>query len=130
MIRIATQAEAMALYNQPDIIRRVGKTAEAFVYQPYIAEEAGAKMLFVFWVLDDGSIEVHIAQPKQYLKQSRALCFKIIHWLFQHGATRIVTNAPPGKIANLARKVGMTEYKSEPGKIHFEVTIWESEQQS
>lgn len=125
MIRIATESEALALYNKPEIIQRVGKAAEHFIYQPFIAEEAGAQMLFVFWTHEDGSIEVHIAQPKEYLKQSRALCFKIIHWLFQHGATRIITNAPPGKIANLARKVGMKEYQVDPDKIYFEVSLWE-----
>ncbi|WP_333608812.1 hypothetical protein [Arsukibacterium sp.] len=123
MIRIATNEEALELYNQPEIVERVGVFAESFYYQPWVAMSGDAKMLFVFWVVDPGTVEVHIAQPRKYLKHSRELCFKIIHWLFQLGAKRIITDCPPGKIANLARKVGMTEYKSDPDTVYFEVKL-------
>lgn len=124
MIKIATQAEALALYNRDDIVQRVGKKAESFIYQPFIAQHKEAAMMFVFWPVDD-AIEVHIAQPKEHISASRILCRQIIEWLFRHGAERIITNAPPGKIANLARKVGMTPYQVDPDKIYFEVKKWE-----
>lgn len=121
MIKIATQAEALELYNRDDIIKRVGKKADCFIYQPFIAHHFGSKMLFVFWTCGD-AIEVHIAQPKEYIRSSRLLCRQIISWLFQHGAKRVITTAPPGKIANLALKVGMKPYRTEPDLIYFEVT--------
>ncbi len=124
MIKIATQKEALSLFNRDEIIARVG-AAESFIFQPFIAQQQDAQMLFVFWPQDDETIEVHIAMPKEYISASRALCGQIIDWLFKHGAKRIVTNAPPGKIANLARKVGMKPYNVGPDKIYFEVRKWE-----
>lgn len=121
MIRIATQKEAVDLFNKTEIINRVGKKANSFIYQPFIAFNANSEMLFVFWSNDDGSVEIHIAQPREYIHSSRELCGKIINWLFDHGAQRVVTSAPEGKIANLARKVGMRKYKADSELIYFEV---------
>lgn len=125
-VRLASEDEALAVISEPETVKRLGKTPEHMTVQPWIIEASDFKMVFVFWLVGNGVYEAHIAMPKADIKASRYLCFYMLKWLFtQAGAKKVITNCPSGKIANLAKKLGMKQYKKEGNTLHFEVTPWE-----
>lgn len=128
MFRLATSAEAIDVLSEPETVKRTGKVPESLIAQPWCVSDGDSKMIFLFWVLEPGTYEVHIAAPKKDIRHSRRYASLIIKWLFSNGAERLVTNCPEGKISNLARKLGMKEYKRDGREIYFEVLRWELEQ--
>lgn len=124
MIRLATESEALAILNEPQNQQRIGIMAEKTIYQPWIAEQDLHQMLFFFWLLDIGTYEVHIAAPKRSIIRCRALAIELMEWLFRLGASTIRTNCPEGKIANMARKLGMCETHRAGNTVYFEVASW------
>lgn len=124
MIRLATEKEALAILSEPETVQRINKIPEKVIYQPWMAEQGSYKMLFFFWLATDFVCEVHIASPKSAIIKCRDLAKEIMTWVFSMGATKIITNCPPGKIANMAVKMGMKPYKTEGNIIYFEVLSW------
>jgi hypothetical protein len=124
MIRLAPEKEAIEILNEPQNVGRIGLVSEHIKYQPWIAEDGRYRMMFVFWHVEDKTFEVHIAAPNDSRIKSRELTKEIMNWIFKHGASRIITNCPKGKISNLAIKLGMTAYKTEGETIYFEALSW------
>lgn len=120
MIRLSSEQEALGILNEPQNIKRIGLVSEHMKYQPWIAEDMGHKVMFVFWRIDSETIEVHIAVPRNSLIKSRELSKEIMKWIFNHGAKRIVTVCPKGKISNFVIKLGMTPYKTDGDNTYFE----------
>jgi len=129
-VRLASEAEALEIVSEPATVQRIEKVPEHMTRQPWIIEDAGRRMMFVFWWMGDGLYEAHIAMPRRDVIASRWLTYCMLRWLFGNGARRIITNCPEGKIANLARKLGMRETARHDTTIYFEVTPWELEPQS
>lgn len=128
MIRLCSYKEAIRILNEPETIERLGIVTEDLKVQPWIAEQGEHKMMFVFWLVRDSVYEVHIASPKKSVIKSRGLAREVIEFAFNAGARKVITNCPEGKIANMARKLGMVEFKREQDKIWFEVNYgcWSS----
>ena len=120
LIRLATEDEAISILSEEKTVRRINKVPEHVVYQPWMAEQEGHRMLFFFWSTHGLVFDVHIASPECSIIKCRSLAKEIMDWVFSMGATKITTNCPEGKIANMARKMGMTAYKTEGDIIHFE----------
>ena len=129
IIRLAGHDEAMSIVREPDTINRIGKIPDQMTCQPWVFEDCGYRLLAVFWIVSLGCYEAHIAMPKREIRASRWLAYQLLAWLFSHGANRVQTNCPEGKIANLARKLGMFETGKMNGTIYFEVTPWVLEPQ-
>lgn len=129
-VRLASEAEALEIVSEPATVQRINKVPEHMTRQPWIIEDDGRRMMFVFWWDSPGVYEAHIAMPKRDVIASRWLTYNLLWWLFDHGADRIITSCPEGKIANLARKLGMQETGRDDHHIHFEVTPWQLEPQS
>lgn len=121
MIRLCSADEAIKILNQPQIAERVGLLTDKLSVQPWISYQGNYKMLFVFWLVSDGVYEMHIACPKKSIIKSRELAIEALNFALSNGANVVITNCPEGKIANMARKIGMTETKIETDKIWFEV---------
>ena len=127
-VRLAEEWEAIEILSEPDTIRRTGKIPEHTVFQPWICEDGDSKMLFFFWSTGQPRVyEFHIAAPKKDIGASRKLSLELMEWLFTHGAKKLVSNCPEGKIANLARKVGMRVYARNDQTVFVEVESWELE---
>ena len=124
MIRLAPESEAIEILNEPQNISRIGVVSDHMKYQPWIVEDGIYRMMFVFWHVEDKTFEVHIAASNNSRIKSRELSKEIMNWIFKHGASRIVTSCPKGKISNLAIKLGMSAYKTEGEIIHFEALSW------
>lgn len=126
MIRLASNSEALKIMNEPQIVERVGKSAESFHYQPWMVEnDLGHRLLFVFWqVSDDMTFEIHIAAPKDSILSCRKLAAEALRWIFAMGAEKIQTNCPKGKISNMAIKMGMGLTHSDENKQdYYEVEL-------
>ena len=129
-VRLAEELEAIEILSEPDTIRRTGKIPEHTVFQPWICEDVDSKMLFFFWSTGQPRVyEFHVAAPKKDIGASRKLSLELMEWLFTHGAKKLVSNCPEGKIANLARKVGMRVYARNDQTVFVEVESWELERQ-
>lgn len=129
-VRLAEEWEAIEILSEPDTIRRTGKIPEHTVFQPWICEDVDSKMLFFFWSTGQPRVyEFHVAAPKKDIGASRKLSLELMEWLFTHGAKKLVSNCPEGKIANLARKVGMRVYARNDQTVFVEVESWELERQ-
>ena len=124
MIRLAPEKEALEILNEPQNVSRIGIVSEHMKYQPWIAEDGHYRIMFVFWHVEGETFEVHIAASNNSRIKSRVLAKEIMNWVFKHGANRIITNCPEGKISNLAIKLGMTIYKTEGKTMHFEALSW------
>ena len=124
LIRLGSEEEAIEILSEPETIKRINMVPERTIYQPWIVEQGNYKMLFFFWPVGAMVFEVHIAAPKSNIIKSRALAKELMNWIFELGAVKIITNAPHGKIANMAIKMGMTPYKTEQDVIYFEVLSW------
>ena len=119
---LLSQEEAVKILQGPEIIDRHQKTVGHIKCQPWLVTIDKAKMMFVFWECGEGMVyEVHIASPKDSIPYCRVLTKAVLSWLFEHGASKIITSCPEGKIANLARKTGLTEIDSINGLVYFEV---------
>jgi len=125
MIRLCSQDEAIEILNEPQNAGRIGLKTERLIYQPWIVEQDRKKMMFVFWMNKNKTCEVHIACKKDSIIKCRMLSKEVLKFLFSYGAERIISNGPEGKIANLARKIGMKEYKRDSENVYFEVKLWE-----
>ena len=124
MIRLALEQEAIKILNEPQNIKRIGVVSEHMSYQPWIAEDGCYRIMFVFWCVDNKTVEAHIVSPIDSIIKSRELTKEIMNWLFKHGANRIITNCPKGKISNFVIKLGMTPYKTDGENIYFEALSW------
>ncbi len=124
MIRLASQDEAIEILNEPQNCNRIGLVTEKLIYQPWMVELKDKKMMFVFWMLDKDVCEVHIACKKDSILKCREMSKEVLDFLFSYKVNRVITNCPEGKIANLARKMGMTEYDRIDNKVYFEVLSW------
>ena len=119
-IRLAPTAEALEILSEPQIVERIGHATKHLNKQPWIAERAGAKLLFVFHQLSKAGIyEMHIACPLASIRASRILASAAMDWLYHMGADVIVTSCPEGKIANMARKLEFVELTRTPELIYF-----------
>ena len=123
MIRLATHSEAIEILNEPQNQNSIGLKTESLIYQPFIVERDQSKMMFVFWMVGN-DCEAHIACKKDSILQARNMCKELIDWLFSLGVKRIITNCPRGIISNMAKKVGMKEYKQDKNLIYYEVLSW------
>jgi hypothetical protein len=125
--RVASQKEAIYILSEPETIARTGVIPSDLIVQPWIVERSKSKMLFVFWERADiGELvfEVHIAALKRDIRMSRILAKDIMTWIFKHGAVKIVTNCPSGKISNMAEKLGMSLVKEDGAQKYYEVRSW------
>jgi len=128
-IQLATQSESVEILSQPRVVARTKLEPHYVAYQPWMCmpDDGPERMMFVFWALEDeGVYEVHIAakQDRESLLLSRRMALYITEWLFAHGASKLVTNCPEGRIANMARKIGYTEAGREGETVFFEVSKW------
>ena len=130
MIRLASDKEAKQILLEPQIVARVGLLAEHIKVQPWIAHNKEHRLLFVFWEAGAGVYEMHIACPKDSIRSSRVLAVEAMSWLFSMGAEKIITNCPRGKIANMAKKLGLKLYNTDGETEFYEVTSWELKQLS
>jgi hypothetical protein len=128
MIRLASDKEAKHILLEPQIVARVGLLAEHIKVQPWIAHNDMHQLLFVFWEIEDGVYEMHIASPKDSIRSSRKLTVEAMEWLFSMCADKIITNCPRGKISNMAKKLGLKLYDTDGQTDHYEVTSWELKQ--
>jgi hypothetical protein len=124
MIRLCTEKEGLAILNEPQNIKRIGVVSEHMKYQPWIAEDGDYRIMFVFWHVNNKTFEVHIASPRDSIIKSRQLAKEIMNWLFKHGASRIITTCPKGKISNFVTKIGMSAYKVDGENTCFEALSW------
>lgn len=125
MIRFATKKEVLDIMNEPQIVERVGKTTESFIYQPHIAYNKEHILLFFFWETVIPKVyEMHIAVPKESLLSCRKLATEGMQWVFKMGADKIITNCPKGKISNMAKKLGMTLIRDDNGHHYYELKKW------
>jgi len=124
MIRLATQEEAIEILNEPQNIKSIGLITKQITFQPWICSQDGLEMMFVFWMVDSETCEAHIACSSKAITKSRLLAKELMTWIFNHGAKRIVTNCPHGKISNMARKLGMSKYKTIDKTNYYEVASW------
>lgn len=124
MIRLASQEEAIDILNEPQNANRIGLVTEKLIYQPWMVELKDKKMMFVFWMLDKETCEVHIACKKDSILKCREMSKEVLDFLFGYRVNRVITNCPEGKIANMAKKMGMTEYKKIDKTVYFEVLSW------
>jgi hypothetical protein len=124
LIRLALEQEAINILNEPQNVKRIGVISEHMKYQPWIAEDGRYRIMFVFWHVEGGTFEVHIASPIDSIIKSRILTKEIMTWIFNHGARRIITNCPSGKITNFVIKLGMSPYKKEGETTYFEALSW------
>jgi len=124
MIRLASEQEAIEILNEPQNIERIGLVSEHMKYQPWLIEDGDYKIMFVFWHIKDKTFEIHIAASSNAIRKSRELTRKIMNWMFIHGAERITTTCPKGKISNFAIKIGMTPYKTDEETTYFEALSW------
>jgi hypothetical protein len=124
MIRLCSQKEAIKILNEPQNIKRIGLVSESMKYQPWIAEDGAYRLMFVFWHIEDETYGVHVASPIDSIIKSRELAKEIMNWLFNHGANRIITDCPKGKISNFVIKLGMTPYKTDGETTYFEALSW------
>ncbi len=83
------------------------------------------RLLFTYFERNAGVYEIHLACPKDSVIASRVLSLYIIHWMFKlSGLNPVVltTNCPEGKIANMLRKMGTTELKTDSSWVYFMFT--------
>ena len=125
MIRLANHKEALEILNEPQNQQSVGMISETLFSQPWICSQDGLKMMFVFWMVEDGVCEAHIACSKKAIIKSRLLAKELISWIFTFGVKRIITSCPAGIISNMAEKIGMNKYKSVGNTNHYEVLSWQ-----
>jgi hypothetical protein len=125
MIRQCCLQEALLILNEPQNQKRIGKIADGLSYDPWIVEQGSTKMMFVYWPVNNLVYEMHIACPKDSIINSRDLAREAMEYVFSLGAFKIITNCPAGKISNMAKKLGMTEFKRLGKTIHYEVSQWE-----
>jgi len=129
MIRIATQEEAVEIATHPEIVKRLdGVVADHFIHQPWIVDNGGMQMLFIFWTepKESKTVEVHIICKRDSITKSREMATEILEWLFKHGSPRVITNCPTDrpKIQNFCKKLGFKEYKRLDNNIYYEVLSW------
>lgn len=124
MIRLADLDEAIEILNEKQNADRMGFITESLIYQPWIVQIEHFKMMFVFWMLDKETCEVHIACKKNSILKSREMAKDILNFLFNCGVKRVVTDCPKGKVSNFVAKVGMTPYKTDGDITHFEILSW------
>ena len=124
IIRLALEQEALDILNEPQNVSSMGCVSDRMIYQPWIAEDGNYRIMFVFWRVDSETVELHIAAPTDSIIKSRELTKEIMNWIFKHGAKRIITNCPKGKISNLVIKLGGTAYKTDGDTIYFEALSW------
>lgn len=124
MIRLATEQEAIGILNEPQNVARIGVVAENLKYQPWIAQDGKFRLMFLFWHVEGDTFEVHVASPLDSIIKSRQLAKEIMEWLFSHGANRLITACPNGKVKNFALKIGMKPYQSDGGTTYLEALTW------
>lgn len=124
MIRLASQEEAIEIFNEPQNVNSIGLITEHITFQPWICSQDNLKMVFVFWMVDSETCEAHIVCSRKAIIKSRELAKELMTWIFSHGAKRIITNCPKGKISNMAKKLGMNKYKTIDQINHYEVQSW------
>jgi len=129
MIRLASQAEAIEILREPQTVARLDMHPEELVEQPWIAQQGEHRLMFVFWEIGKQIYEMHIAAPKDSILSCRKLAVEAMTWLFDMGAEKIVTDCPSGKIANMAKRLGMRFTHEANGKEYYEVMRWELVQQ-
>lgn len=125
--RLAGQREGIDILSEPTTIARTGIIPEYIVCQPWIAEVNKDRLLFIFWQVPDTDdqglvFECHIAAPKEAIRNSRRLASAVVRWLFEHGADKVVTSCPKGKIANMAKRIGLTQTAEVDGMCYFEAS--------
>jgi hypothetical protein len=124
LIRLASEQEAIKILNEPQNVKRIGVVSEQMKYQPWVAEDGRYRIMFVFWRVDNETVEIHIAAPIDSIIKSRQLTKEIMNWIFNLGANRIITHCPKGKISNFVIKLGMTPYKTDGETTYFEALSW------
>jgi hypothetical protein len=124
MIRLASQEEAIEILNEKQNVDSIGLVTERLVYQPWIVQIDHFKMMFVFWMVDKDTCNVHVACKKDSILKCREMAKEILSFLFNYGVKRVVTDCPKGKISNFVIKLGFTPYKTEGETTYFEVLSW------
>ena len=124
MIRLASQNEAIEILNEKQNVDKIGIVTERLIYQPWIVQIDKFKMMFVFWMVDGDTCEVHIACKKDSILKCREMAKEILNFLFNYGVKRVITDCPKGKISNFVTKLGMSPYKTDGETKYFEVLSW------
>lgn len=129
MFRQCEKAEALEILREDSILSRTRVFPKELLHQPWICEKDGAKLLFFFWEVEPFVYEMHIACPKKSILKSRELAYWALIYVLSFYAKKVITNCPKGKIANMAKKLGMKQARSIQNTIFYEVSLWELERQ-
>lgn len=105
-----------------DAIHTLGIEADIFTVVPWVAtDDADRKLFFVFWETTPGVAEMHIACPRASVINCRELTKAAMNYVFELGFDKIETRCPPGKPANMAKKLGMRFTQAANEMHYFEV---------
>jgi len=121
MIRLASQDEAIKILNEKQNVDSIGLVTERLIYQPWIVQVDHYKMMFVFWMVDGDTCNVHVACKKDSILKCREMAKEILDFLFSYGVKRVTTDCPKGKISNFVTKLGFAPYRTDGDTMHFEV---------
>ena len=124
MIRLASQEEAIEILNEKQNAESIGLVTEKTIYQPWIVQVDNFKMMFVFWMIDKETCNVHVACKKDSILKSREMAKEILNFLFSCGVSRVITDCPKGKISNFVVKLEMKPYKCDEETTFFEILSW------